>query len=193
MHSIPGGIALVWCLAQASGAWALDAAQACAACHGADGNSVAAEFPRLAGQQQAYLLREMLDYKAGRRDSAVMGALLAGHAEADLVALAAYFARQTPAPGVVTRPELLARGKSVYLEGNDKSGVPSCDGCHEENGEGAKKFPRVAGQQVAYTLRQLADYAAGKRRNASKVMRTVAERLTREEAEAVAEYMASLK
>lgn len=193
MHSIPGGIALMWCLAQASGAWALDAAQACAACHGADGNSVAAEFPRLAGQQQAYLLREMLDYKEGRRDSAVMGPLLAGYAEADLAALAAYFARQTPAPGVVTRSELLARGKSVYLEGNDKSGVPSCDGCHEENGEGAKKFPRVAGQHVAYILRQLADYAAGKRRNASKVMRTVAERLTREEAEAVAEYMASLK
>ena len=143
-------------------------AESCAGCHGVDGNSVVDAFPKLAGQQKVYLLR-------------------------DLTAIAAYYADQTPTPGVVTRSELLPLGKRVYLEGNTKSGVPSCDGCHEENGEGSKKFPRVAGQHAAYALDQVAQYASGKRSNGVKVMRTIAERLTKEEAEAVAEYMTSLK
>lgn len=165
----------------------------CAGCHGADGNSAAPEFPRLAGQQKVYLLREMLDYKEGRRQNEIMTPLMTSLSEADMEALAGFYAKQAPADGVVNKPPLLALGKRVYLEGNTKSGVPSCDGCHEENGEGSKKFPRLAGQHPAYTLAQLAQYATGKRSNGVKVMRTIAERLTPEEAEAVAEYMASLK
>ncbi|MEW5771599.1 MAG: c-type cytochrome [Pseudomonadota bacterium] len=169
------------------------AAQVCGGCHGADGNSAVAEFPKLAGQQKIYLLREMLDYREGRRHSEVMVPLLTPLSEQEIAGLAEYFAAQAPAPGTVARPELLALGKRVYLEGNTKTGVPSCDGCHEENGEGSKKFPRVAGQHAAYVLGQIAQYASGKRSNGVKVMRTIAERLSKEEAEAVAEYMASLK
>lgn len=169
------------------------AADICAGCHGADGNSVVPEFPTLAGQQKVYLQREMMDYKEGRRHSDIMVPLLAGLSEADVEALSAFYAAQKPNPGTVTKPALLKLGKRVYLEGNTKTGVPSCDGCHEENGEGSKKFPRVAGQHVAYTLEQMAQYASGKRSNGVKVMRTIAERLTKEETEAVAEYMASLK
>lgn len=169
------------------------AVELCAGCHGADGNSAVADFPRLAGQQKVYLLREMLDYKEGRRQNEIMTPLMTGLSEADMEALASFYARQEPAEGVVNKPQLLALGKRVYLEGNTKSGVPSCDGCHEENGEGSKKFPRLAGQHTAYTQAQLAQYASGKRSNGVKVMRTIAERLTPEEAEAVAEYMASLK
>ena len=168
-------------------------AESCAGCHGVDGNSVVDAFPKLAGQQKVYLLREMKDYKEGRRQSDVMVPILAPLSEEDLTAIAAYYADQTPTPGVVTRSELLPLGKRVYLEGNTKSGVPSCDGCHEENGEGSKKFPRVAGQHAAYALDQVAQYASGKRSNGVKVMRTIAERLTKEEAEAVSEYMTSLK
>jgi cytochrome c553 len=187
----------VWALgvqgeALADGAMKL-ASETCAACHGADGNSVAPEFPNLAGQQKTYLLREMLDYKEGRRQNDIMSPLMAGVSEADMTALADWYAKQAPAPLQAVQPGRLALGKRIYLEGNDKSGVPSCDGCHEENGEGSKKFPRVAGQHVAYTLDQIAQYASGKRSNGVKVMRTIAQRLTKEEAEAVAEYMASLK
>lgn len=168
-------------------------AESCAGCHGQDGNSVVPGFPKLAGQQKVYLLREMMDYKEGRRQSDVMVPVLANLSEEDVSKLAAYFADQEPSPGVVVHPERLALGKRVFLEGNTKTGVPSCDGCHEENGEGSKKFPRVAGQHAAYTLEQLAQYASGKRSNGVKVMRTIAERMSKEETEAVVEYMSSLK
>jgi cytochrome c553 len=169
------------------------ATETCGGCHGVDGNSVVPDFPKLAGQQQAYLLRELTDYKEGRRQSDVMVPVVATLSTEDMAKLAAYYAAQKPTPGTVTRPELLALGKRIYLEGNTKSGVPSCDGCHEENGEGSKKFPRVAGQHTAYALEQIRQYATGKRSNGVQVMRTIAERLSKEEAEAVAEYMASLK
>jgi cytochrome c553 len=167
--------------------------ETCAGCHAEDGNSVVPGFPKLAGQQQVYLLREMMDYKEGRRQSDIMAPVLADLSAEDVTKLAAYFAAQKPTPDEVANPERLALGKRVYLEGNTQTGVPSCDGCHEENGEGSKKFPRVAGQHAEYVLEQLAQYASGQRSNGKKVMRTIAERLSKEEAEAVAEYMSSLK
>lgn len=169
------------------------AAEACASCHGPDGNSEVPAFPKLAGQQEPYLLQELADYKSGARANEIMTPLVAGLSEQDMADLAAFFAKQSPGDGVVANPALLALGKRVYLQGNDKSGVPSCDGCHEENGEGSKRFPRVAGQHADYTLEQMKQYATGKRTNGKKVMRTVAERLTEEETKAVVEYMASLK
>jgi len=168
-------------------------AATCAGCHGQDGNGSNPRFPRLAGQQETYLLREMHDYRAGRRQSEIMVPLLSKLAEPDLVNLARYFATQSPALPVGGKSDLLALGKRVYLEGNTQTGVPSCDGCHEENGEGSRKFPRLAGQHTPYVLEQIAQYASGKRTNGVKVMRTIAERLTRAEAEAVAEYVANMK
>lgn len=168
-------------------------AETCAACHGPDGNSVIPNVPKLAGQGKEYLLREMKDFKEARRHSDVMAAILAPLSDADMETAADFYAGQKPSPGVVTRPELLPLGKRVYTEGNTVSGVPSCDGCHEEDGRGSRKFPRVAGQHVGYILEELARYANDKRGTGSKIMRTVATRLTREEAEAVAEYMTSLK
>lgn len=165
----------------------------CAACHGLDGNSPIANIPKLAGQHPEYLLKELRAYQAEHRASGIMAPLAKQLGEEDLANLAAYFARQKPAPGTVSRPELLAAGKKLYLEGNPKTGVPACDGCHEEDGSGSKRFPRLAGQHVDYTLEELKRYAAGQRNYGTKLMRTVAERLTPQEAEALAQYMASLK
>jgi cytochrome c553 len=167
--------------------------EACASCHNADGNSVVPSFPKIAGQHAAYLLREMKDYREGRRQNEIMQPLLTPLTEDDLANLAAYFSKQKQTDGVVNKPELLELGKRVYLKGNPTSGVPSCDGCHEENGEGSGKFPRVSGQHAEYTLEQVKQYATGKRSNGVKVMRTIAERLTEEELNAVVEYMSSLK
>ncbi len=167
--------------------------QTCAGCHGPDGNSAMTNVPKLAGQHKTYLLSEMRNYREQKRHSDVMFAIITGLGEDEMSGLAAYYAAQTPSPGTVTQPELLPLGKRIYLEGNTDSGVPSCDGCHEENGEGSKKYPRVAGQHVSYLLEEIARYAGGKRNGGAKVMRTVASRLTKAEAEAVAEYMASLK
>lgn len=164
----------------------------CAACHGEDGNSVAPNFPKLAGQQAVYLLRELKDYKSGKRESEIMGPLVAGLSDEDLANLAAFYAAQKPAPGTVTQAALLPVGKALYFNGNAASGIPSCESCHEADGKGAGKFPRVAGQHVEYLLEQFRLYAAGKRTNGTRVMKTIAERMTEKETRAVAEYMASM-
>jgi cytochrome c553 len=169
------------------------AGDTCAGCHGVDGNSEATTFPRLAGQHAVFLVRELKDYKAEHRISEMMLPMTSPLSEQDMIDVALYYSKQKPKQAEVTKPELLAAGKKIYFEGNTKSGVPSCDGCHEEDGSGSAKFPRVAGQHVDYVLEELKRYASGKRNYGTKVMRTVAERLTPEEAEAVAQYMASMK
>lgn len=169
------------------------ASETCAGCHGVDGNSETTTFPKLAEQHAVYLLKELQAYKAEHRISEIMAPMTNPLNEQDMIDVALYYASQKAKPAEVTKPELLAAGKKIYLEGNSKSGVPSCDGCHEEDGTGSAKFPRVAGQHVDYTLEEMKRYASGKRNYGTKIMRTVAERLTPEEAEAVAQYMASLK
>lgn len=169
------------------------ATETCAGCHGADGNSETTTFPKLAGQHALYLLKELQAYKVEHRISEIMMPVTSPLSEQDMINLALYYSSQKPKPAEVTKPALLDLGKKIYLEGNTKNGVPSCDGCHEEDGTGSAKFPRVAGQHVDYTLEELKRYASGKRNYGTKVMRTVAERLTPEEAEAVAQYMASMK
>jgi cytochrome c553 len=164
----------------------------CVGCHGMDGNSPVPNFPKLAGHHADYLMHEMQEYKEHHRDNEMMSPLMQDLSNADMANLAIYFAAQKPAPGTVTQPDLLALGKKIYLEGNSDSGVPSCDGCHEENGAGSARFPRVAGQNPEYVLEQFRLYAGGKRKFGKKVMRTVAERLTEQEAKAVAEYIASM-
>ncbi len=167
--------------------------QHCANCHGLDGNSPIASFPRLAGMNPQYLLRELREYKSEHRVSELMQPMVAALSEQEMINLALYFAAQKPVPASVTRPELLVLGKRIYFEGNDETGVPSCAGCHEEDGLGTERFPRVAGQNPEYVLDELKRYASGKPRYRGKVMRTVAERLSPKEAQAVAEYMASMQ
>lgn len=166
--------------------------EVCAGCHNPDGNSVVPNFPKLAGQQKVYLLRELKDYKSGKRVSEIMAPLIAGLSDDDLQNLANHYAKQKPAPGVSGDPKLISMGKNLFLKGNSNTDVPSCDGCHEEDGSGSGKFPRVAGQHVEYTLDQFRLYATGKRTNGSRVMQAVASRMSEEETRAVAEYMTSM-
>ena len=166
--------------------------QSCVGCHGMDGNSPVPNFPKLAGQHFEYLLQEMQAYKTEHRQNEIMSPFVKELSKQDMINLAAYFAAQKPAPGVVTEPGLLALGKKLYLEGNPETGLPACEGCHGEYGEGSPRYTRVAGQNVEYTLEQFRLSAAGKRQFSKKVMRIVAERTTEQEIRAIAEYMASL-
>lgn len=168
------------------------AANLCASCHGEDGNGAVTTFPKLAGQQSVYLLRELKDYRSGKRVSEIMQPIVGSLSDEDLANLAAFYSSQKATRADVTKPELLPLGKQMYLKGNAASGVPSCDSCHEEDGAGAGKFPRVAGQHVDYALEQFRLYAAGKRTNGARVMQAVAQRMTEEETRAVAEFMASM-
>ncbi len=166
----------------------------CVSCHGTDGNSPLPANPKLAGLQPEYLRKQLLDYKAKRRRNDIMEAMVEALGAEDIASLAAYYAAQPPRPGEVTKPELLELGRKLYLEGNERAGVPSCSGCHYPDGAGTARFPRLAGQHAEYTLRQLKDYKAAKRENdRGLAMQTVAERLTENEMEAVSQFIAGMK
>jgi cytochrome c553 len=168
---------------------------ACAACHGADGNSVNPEWPKLAGQGEAYLYKQLVDYKEGRRENVLMAGQVAGLSEQDMRDLAAFFASQTGTPGTAdqTKAEL---GEQIYRGGNAATGVAACIACHGPGGAGnpAAMFPKMAGQHAQYNADQLRQFRDGARANdAGRMMRNVARRMTDEEIAAVSEYMAGLR
>ncbi len=163
----------------------------CAACHGLDGNSTDAQYPKLAGMDQEYLMRQLKAFASGKRREETMSGIIAGIDPNDFSGLAAYYGKLTPVPGKVNDPQLAANGKPLYEDGNTDSGVPACAGCHQPDGKGNARFPRLAGQHQAYILKQLADYKSG-RRATDPLMTTVGKRLTADEAKALAEYIAGL-
>jgi cytochrome c553 len=163
----------------------------CATCHGMRGETVSEDFPRLAAQHEAYLAKELRDFQTGARDS-IMNRFAKGLSEADITALARYFALQpAPAPsGSAT--ELAAVGKYLYEKGNVYAGVPACKACHGERAHGTESLPRLAGQHASYLEREIKEFTQRKRTNDNAVMHTVAEKLTALEVRAVAEYLATL-
>ncbi|MBI4986348.1 MAG: cytochrome c4, partial [Rhodocyclales bacterium] len=164
----------------------------CIPCHGADGNGTVPMFPRLAGQTAEYLLKQLQDFKKNKRPSEVMGPNVANLSDADMANLALFFAGQKAVPAPAGDPELLAKGKKLFDEGNTASGVPACSGCHGPTGAGSPLYPRIAAQHVEYTINELKDFATGKRKNDKRLMQTIATRLTDDESKAVAHYLASL-
>ena len=176
-------------LAQQAGAVTVTA---CLPCHG--GAQTAPTFPKLDGQHAAYLEKQLREYKSGKRKTDVMAPLIAALKKGQIPGMAAHFAGQTPSRGAVENKELMARGKTLFEEGNRASGVPACIGCHLPNATGAERYPRLAGQRQPYTVQQLADFKSGKRSNdRAHVMRLIAGRLTDDEMRAVAEYVAGLE
>lgn len=164
----------------------------CMACHGEDGNSVAPIYPRLAGQQLAYLEKQLNDFKSERRHSEVMAPAMASIERSDIPQLAAYFAAQRPASSAAEDPALVERGRRLYESGNLNAGVPACGGCHEAQAEGDARYPRLAGQMAAYASQEMADFKSGARRNdTGRVMRNIAERLDDAEIKALAAYLAT--
>ena len=178
-HEFRAALALALTLGTA---WAQGVAQTastvCAACHGADGNSVTPMFPKLAGQQPDYLAKQLNEYISGKRKNDTMTPMVASIKSDDVAGLASYFAGQKPNAGVVEDPKLLDAGKKLYEDGNTQSGVPACMGCHMPKGEGNERYPRLAGQHSVYAVQQMADFKSGTRNNdKARVMRAVAEYL----------------
>ena len=167
----------------------------CLPCHGAGaaGAPAAPTFPTLDGQHAAYLEKQLREYKSGKRKSAVMAPLIGTLKKQQLRAMAAHFASQAPVKGTAENPELAARGKALYEEGNRTTGVPACVGCHLPGAVGHQRYPRLAGQRQAYTVQQLTEFKSGARNNdRAHVMRALATRLTDEDIRAVAAYLAGL-
>lgn len=169
-------------------------AAACAACHGADGNSANPEWPKLAAQHDKYLVKQLTNFKAGERNNAMMAPMAAGLSEQDMADIAAYYASQTMSTGTAD-PKLVAEGEKLYRGGNATSGVAACIACHAPNGMGNPQanFPRLSGQHAAYIVNQLKAFRAGERANdAGKMMQNIAARMTDAEMQAVASYIEGL-
>lgn len=165
----------------------------CVACHGEDGNSAVAMFPKIAGLQESYLVKQMRDFQSGRRRSDVMAPVVAALKPEDFQPLAAYYARLKLKPGEAAERRLVDLGKLVYFDGNEETGVPACVGCHQGAGAGHLIYPRVGGQHAVYVKQQLKNFASGERSNdANRFMRVVAKRMSEEEMDAVAAYLAGL-
>jgi cytochrome c553 len=170
------------------------ASQVCAGCHGTDGNSAVPSNPSLAGQQSAYIAKQLSDFKSGARQNAVMSGMVATLSPEDIKNLAAYFQSQKPKMGTAKDPGLVALGEKVYRGGNQGSGLPACASCHSPDGAGIPdQFPRLAGQHAEYTLAQLNAFRTHDRSNdGAKMMRVIASKMTAQETTAVAEYIAGL-
>jgi len=176
------------------------ASQVCVGCHSADGNSVAAANPKLAGQIEDYLYKQLKNFKAADgkpadRQNPVMNGMVAALSDADMKSLAAYFSGQKLKPEVAKNRQTIEMGQKIYRAGDASKGLPACAGCHGPAGSGIPaQYPRLGGQFAEYIEAQLKAFRAGERANdPSKMMRMVAVKMTDPEIKAVSDYIAGLR
>ena len=169
----------------------------CAACHGADGNSMVPNWPRLAGQHEQYLVRQVTLIQSGARPVPEMLGIVPGLSAQDIADLAAWFSSQSSSGGVADESQV-ALGERIFRAGNAESGVPACMACHGPAGEGnpLAGYPALAGQHAVYTSNMLTRFRKGENWGqddaSSQVMNGVAAELTDEEITAVASYIQGL-
>jgi len=165
----------------------------CAACHGADANSGSPAYPKLAGQHPEYLVKQLQEYKSGKRANAVMQGMSAGLSDADMKNIAAWAASQKPKSGFAKDKELDSLGERIWRGGIADRNIAACAGCHSPNGAGIPaQYPRIAGQHADYTIAQLTGFRDGVRKNNIQ-MTQVAAKLNDREIRAVSDYAAGLR
>jgi cytochrome c553 len=167
----------------------------CGACHGADGNSTNPIWPKIAGQGEEYLVKQLMDFRSGARVDPTMSAMAKGIASDDDVEhLAAYFASQKQTSGVAEE-KLVRAGGDIFKGGKLSSSVTACAACHGVTGDGnvKAKFPKISGQHSQYLLNQLKAFKSGNRANdTGSMMQDIATRMTDADMEAVAEFASGL-
>ena len=170
---------------------------ACGGCHGVDGNSPAPAFPKLAGQNEAYIVKQVKDFKANdTRKNDIMLGMVAALSEEDAKDIGAYFQAQSVSQAATFDESKLAAGRELYKGGDLQKGIPACQACHGPKGSGTAGigYPQLGGQYTAYTLAQLKAFKDGSRTNDDKMlMRSIVEKLSEKDMVAVANYIASLK
>jgi len=167
--------------------------QVCAACHAADGNSVIGANPKLAGQHPEYLVKQLTEFKSGKRANAVMSGMAAALSDEDMRNVAFWLASQKPAAGAAKDKDLVALGERIYRGGIADRQIAACAGCHSPNGAGIPaQYPRLSGQHAEYTATQLKSFRSGERKNSAQ-MTGVAAYLTDKEITAVSDYIAGLR
>jgi cytochrome c553 len=167
--------------------------QVCIACHAADGNSMSPANPKLAQQHPEYLVKQLQEFKSGKRANAIMSGFSSMLSDDDMRNVSYWLASQTGKPGAATEKELVVLGESIYRGGIAGRNVPACAGCHSPNGAGIpSQYPRLSGQHADYTATQLSMFRNGSRANNS-VMIGVASRMNDLEIKAVSDYIAGLR
>lgn len=166
----------------------------CAACHGPDGNSTNPAWPKIAGQHEEYIFKQLMDFKSGKRDNPQMSPIISTMNEQDLSDVAAFFSTQAPKSGVA-KPSNLLTAERIYRAGNPDTGLAACTGCHGPNGSGnpEAKFPTLSGQHAEYTITTLKAYKSEVRNNdPNSIMRNIASKLTNDDIEIIANYIQGL-
>ena len=165
----------------------------CAACHGADGNSGTPENPKLAAQHPQYLIKQLQEFKSGKRNNAVMKGMASTLSDDDMRNIAYWVTSKQAKPGFAKDKELVAMGERIYRGGIADRHVAACAGCHSPNGAGIPaQYPRLSGQHADYSVAQLTAFRDGVRLN-SLPMAQVAAKLNDREIKAVADYVAGLR
>ena len=171
-------------------------AAVCGACHGMDGNSALAMYPKLAGQNEAYTVRQLAQFKNGQRNNAIMLPFASTLSDQDMHDLGAFFASKQATPGQ-TDEAYVARAQALYRAGDAKLGVPACMACHGPSGRGmaGSAYPQVAGQWSEYVSAKLTEWRAGTTwgdDEHAKIMPEIAKRLGEKDIAALASYMQGL-
>ena len=168
------------------------ATQVCSACHTADGSRGSAANPIIQGQHPEYLVKQLTEFKSGKRDNAIMKGMASALSEDDMKNVAAFYASKQPKPGAARNKELVALGEKIYRGGIADRQVPACAGCHSPSGAGIPaQYPRLSGQHSDYTELQLKGFRDGVRKN-NAVMTGVAAKMNDREIKAVADYISGL-
>jgi len=166
--------------------------QVCAACHANDGSRGSPAYPILQGQHAQYLVKQLAEFKAGKRKNAIMSGMAAALSDADMRNVAAFYESKTAKPGFAKNKDNAALGEKIYRGGIAEKHVPACAGCHSPDGAGIPaQFPRVSGQQADYTAAQLTAFRNHVRTN-GPMMTTIASQLNDDEIKALSDYMAGL-
>jgi cytochrome c553 len=168
-------------------------AAACQACHTADGSRGAVANPILQGQHPEYLVKQLVEFKSGKRVNAVMKGMAAPLSEEDMKHIAAFYAGKQAKPGFAKSKDTIALGEKIYRGGIADRNIPACSGCHSPNGAGIPaQYPRVGGQHAEYTEAQLVAFRSGVRANSAQ-MTGVAAKMNDREIKAVSDYIAGLR
>lgn len=169
------------------------ATQVCAACHTADGSRGAPANPILQGQHPEYLVKQLTEFKSGKRDNAVMKGMASTLSEDDMRHVAAFYASKTAKPGAAKNKDTIRLGERIWRGGILDKMVPACAGCHGPTGAGIPaQYPRIGGQHSDYTELQMTTFRAGTRNNSAQ-MHAIAAKLSDAEIKAVSDYATGLR
>jgi len=166
---------------------------ACSSCHGADGNSGSPAYPKLAQQHPDYLVKQLQEFKSGKRANAIMSGMSAGLSDEDMKNVSAWLGSKSAKPNFAKEKELVVLGERIYRGGIADRQIAACAGCHTPTGAGIpSQYPRLSGQHADYSVTQLTGFRDGVRKNSAQMM-GVASKLNDREIKAVSDYIAGLR